>query len=120
MRKFLLYGMNGILNTVVSYVVFILLAQVVDYRLAIVVAYSLGAAQSYLLNGAVVFRTNGSFTLFVCVSIFLMLVNIGITWTLVDELRFPKEVAQLPAIGVVYILGYWINSRFVFSRQSGL
>src|SRR5262245_25936412 len=98
MKRFLLYGMNGILNTVVSYVVFILLAQVVDYRLAIVVAYLLAAAQSYVLNGTVVFRANGSFTLFLCVSIVLMLVNIGITWTLVDELGVSKEVAQLPAI----------------------
>jgi putative flippase GtrA len=118
MKKFLLYGLNGVVNTVVTYALYVLLVQVIDYRIAVVISYSLGICLSYLLNGAIVFGTYGRFRLFVVVSLLLMALNLAITWSVAEGLHWPKELAQLPAIAVVFVVGFFVNRRFVFSARA--
>lgn len=117
MKAFLFYGVNGVINTVVTYSLYIALTHVVDYRIAVVISYSIGIVLSYLLNGSVVFRAYGRFGLFVFVSLFLMILNLTITWTLVEEFGWLKAIAQLPAIALVFVVGFVVNRNFVFSPR---
>ena len=111
MRKFFLYGVNGVINTVVTYGLYVLLAQFIDYRIAVIVTYALGIGLSYVLNGAIVFGMYGRFWLFVLVSLFLMMINLSITWLLVEGFRWaiiggprPDDLVFVSAAASVVIL----------------
>ncbi len=114
MKKLIRYGLNGVVNTAVSYGLFLYLASVIDYRPAVVVSYLTGMLSSYIMNGAFVFGTRGHLPLFITVNLSLMLVNLSITWSLVERLAQPKALAQIIAIGIIFLLGFAINGRFVF------
>ena len=115
MRKLIQYVLNGALNTVITYGLYLLLVHYIDYRIAIVIVYAVGICLLYFLHGAFVFDARGHLGLFAGVYVGLMLVNMLITWSLVEGLQWSKEIAQLPAIVVAFVLGFVINKRFVFS-----
>ena len=117
MRKFLQYGLNGAINTVVTYGLYVLLVRFIDYRIAIVLVYIVGIALLYYLHSALVFGAPGRIGSFVMIYVCLMVVNIVLTWSIVESLNWSKEAAQLPAILVVFIVGFVLNKRFVFSPR---
>lgn len=117
MKKLLLYGANGAFNTALTYALYLLLIKVLDYRVAIVLVYAVGICLSYLLNGAVVFQARGRFGFFVLVYVGLLLVNLLITWLLVARFAWSEELAPLPAVAVVFILGFVINKHAVFQQS---
>lgn len=114
MTKFLLYGLNGVINTAVTLAIYALLTRVIDYRLAVLISYPIGICLSYFLNGAIVFRTYGRFRRFVVVSLFLMLLNLALTALCVEVLGWNPVIAQVPAIAVVYVVGFLLNKLLVF------
>ena len=118
MKKLLLYGVNGAVNTAVTYALYLLLIKVLDYRVAIVLVYAVGIWLSYLVNGAVVFGVRGQFVLFILVYISLLLVNVLITWLMVERFTWSRETALGPAIAVVFVLGFVINKHLVFRQSS--
>ena len=117
MKKLLLYGANGFINTAVTYGLYLLLIKVLDYRVAAVLVYAFGICLSYWVNGAIVFRARGQFVSFVFLYIGLLLLNLVITWLLVERYAWSKVIAPLPAIAVVLVLGFVINKHVIF-RQS--
>jgi len=117
MRKLLLYGANGLLNTLVTYMVYLALLRVVDFRVALVIAYGLGVLLAYVVNGAVVFRRHGSFAFFAAVNVALLGVNVAITWAFVDLAGWRRDLAPLPAVLTVFLLGFLINKHFVFRHH---
>jgi putative flippase GtrA len=118
MRQLALYGLNGVVNTITGYLVFLVLAQLIDYRLAIVGGYLVAMVVSYLLNSQLVFRSQGSVPRFVMVNVALMGLNIGITWSIVHVTAMAEEIAQLVAIPLVFLLGFAVNKSFVFGRRA--
>lgn len=116
MRKFILYGMNGAINSVLSYGLFLYLIGIMDYRVAIFISYPTGMLISYVLNGAIVFGSRGHLPLFIAVNLLLLLANVGVTWFLVEAFRQPKAVAQILAIGVVFVMGFLMNKHVVFAK----
>lgn len=117
MKKLILYGINGIINTLLGYMLFLFLASLIDYRAAVVISYACGMISSYLLNSAIVFDARGHLPLFISVNLCLMLVNLSVTWFLVEGFDWPKEIAQAAAIIAVFGLGFFLNKSFVFSRD---
>lgn len=115
MKKLLLYGTNGIINFIVTYGLFLLISNYIDYRITIALVYIPGVYLSYILNGRIVFRNKGRLGIFVIINIFMFLSNLTITWTLVQDLHISKEISQLFAIGVVFIVGFILNKQFSFS-----
>jgi putative flippase GtrA len=115
MKKFLLYGFNGIINTIVTYGLFLLISNYIDYRITIALVYIPGVYLSYVLNGRITFKSKGCFGIFVIISIAMFFTNLVITWTLVQDFHVTKELSQLFAIGVVFIIGFLLNKRFSFS-----
>jgi putative flippase GtrA len=116
-RKILLYAGNGIINTVVTYALFIVISNFVDYRVAIVIVYIPGILLSYFLNQRIVFNKRGNLIIFFIISIIMMCTNVVATWLLVQVFHVVKEVSQLIAIGIVFLLGYTLNKRYSFSEK---
>lgn len=116
-KKIILYAGNGVINTVITYGLFILLSNFIDYRIAIVFVYIPGIFISYFLNGRIVFNNKGHLLRFVVITVLMLGTNVLITWILVQVFKLPKEVSMLIAIGIVFLLGYSLNKRYSFPEK---
>lgn len=116
-KKLGIYGGNGILNTAITYALFVAISNFIDYRVTIVLVYPVGIFISYYLNRRIVFKNKGRLRIFVIVSILMMGTNVLIAWILVAGLHILKEISQLIAIGFVFVLGYILNNRYSFSEK---
>ena len=56
LKKITTYGINGIINTIITYSLFIFLSNIIDYRLSIIIIFPLGVLISYFLNKKFVFK----------------------------------------------------------------
>ena len=113
-KKFIIYGINGIINTAVTYGLFLLISEYIDYRITIGIVYVVGIGISFLLNRKFVFKIKGKFGIFAIIMITMFLVNLTITWILVELFSIEKEWAQLLAILIVFVLGYMLNKKYAF------
>ena len=113
-KKLFHYGIIGSINTVVTYGLFLIISNYIDYRITIGISYTVGIFLSYFLNRKFVFKSKGSFWIFVVISIVMFFTNLTVTWVLVEKFNTTKEIAQLFAIGVVFIVGFVLNRRFSF------
>lgn len=110
----ILYGTNGIINTAVTYTLFVIISNFIDYRITIVFTYIVGIFISYTLNRKFVFKAHGKWYLFILIYVGMLLSNIAITTILVEEFNLIKEIAQLITISIVFFIGYTLLNRFAF------
>ncbi len=116
-KKFIKYGINGIINTSITYPSFIFLSDIIDYRFAIIIIFPLGVLLSYFLNKKFVFKKeNGNLLIFFTVMIGMFLTNISITWALVEFGDIIKEIAQGIAICIAFIIGFVLNKKITFRK----
>ena len=113
-KKLFSYGITGSINTIITYGLFLIISNYIDYRITIAISYTVGIFLSYFLNRKFVFKSKGSFWIFTVICISMFFANLTITWILVEEFNMIKEIAQLFAIGVVFMLGFVLNRRFSF------
>ena len=119
LKKITTYGINGIINTLITYSLFIFLSGIIDYRLAIIIIFPLGVLISYFLNKKFVFKKeNGNIIIFFIVMITMLLTNLSITWFLVELGNMSKEISQALAICIAFIVGFLLNKRFSFKNNS--
>jgi putative flippase GtrA len=118
-QQILFYGINGIINTAATYTLYLVLIRLmlIDYRVSIVLAYIPGIYLSYLLNRKLAFGTSGYLFRFVLVSIAMFFVNLSVTWFIVEYIGIGKELAQLIAIGIVFVLGFTLNKIYSFAPR---
>ena len=118
-KKIITYGINGIINTLITYPLFIFLSNIIDYRLSIVILYPLGILISYFLNKKFVFKKEkGNIIIFSIVMIAMLFTNLSITWILVELGNISKEISQALAICIAFIVGFLLNKRFSFKNSS--
>jgi len=117
LKQLFLYGLNGIVNTVVTYSLFVFLSNIIDYRVSIAIVYPIGILISYSLNKKTTFRkAKGNLFIFFAIMILMFSINLAITWILVEFVMISKELAQALAIGVVFIVGFLLNKKFSFTK----
>lgn len=114
LKKLFRYGITGSINTIITYGLFLIISNYIDYRITIAISYTAGIFLSYFLNKKFVFKIKGSLWIFMIVSISMFFANLAITWVLVEDFNMAKEIAQLFAIGVVFVVGYVLNRQFSF------
>jgi putative flippase GtrA len=117
LRKMILYAGNGFINLIVTYALFLVLSNYIDYRLTIIIVYIPGIFLSFFLNGRITFKNNGHFIIFILICLLQLATNIAITWTLVEVFHMLKGISQLIAIGLVFFLGYSLNRRYTFADK---
>lgn len=120
--RFIKFGLVGVLNTIINWVLFILLNSIgVYYIISNIIAYSISTLNSYLWNSKWVFKYNGDNVnqttfKFITLNIIGLVLNTIILFLLVDIIKLPKIIALIIATGVVMILNYFINKLWVFKK----
>ena len=120
--RFIKFGLIGVLNTLINWILFILLNSLgVYYIISNVIAYSISTLNSYLWNSKWVFKYNEdnvketSFK-FIVLNIIGLTLNTIILYLLVDIVRLNKLIALVITTGIVMILNYFINKLWVFKK----
>ena len=116
-KKLIIYGTNGIINLIITYSLFLVISNFLDYRITIGIVYTIGIFISYYLNSKFTFKTKGNLGLFIIIMVSMFLVNRSITWVLVESFNLSKEISQLIAILVVFGLGFQLNKQFAFRKK---
>ena len=117
-KKLSIYGTNGLINTAITYGLFLIISEIIDYRLTIGIVYTIGIFISYFLNGKFVFNTKGNLGIFIVIMVLMFITNLSITWILVESFNVSKEIAQLIAIIVVFGVGFQLNKQFSFRKKN--
>lgn len=120
--RFIKFGLVGVLNTLINWILFILLNSIgVYYIISNIIAYSISTLNSYLWNSKWVFKYSGdniketSFK-FIVLNIIGLTLNTIILYLLVDIVGLNKLIALVITTGIVMILNYFINKLWVFKK----
>lgn len=122
LSRFIKFGLVGVLNTIINWVLFILLNNMgVYYIISNIIAYSISTLNSYLWNSKWVFKYNGNNVnqttfKFIILNIIGLVLNTIILFLLVDIIKLPKIIALIITTWVVMILNYFINKLWVFKK----
>lgn len=120
--RFIKFGMVGVLNTLVNWVIFFILnAFGMYYILANIIAYALGTIHSYLWNTLWVFKykekaSTDTTIKFVILNAVGLGLNTGILYVLVDLCNLNKFIGLVITTGIVMIINYVVNKLWVFSK----
>jgi len=117
-KKLIRFSINGIINTIVAYALFVVISNFIDYRITIVLVYIIGIFLSYFLNRRTVFKVSGKLYLFIAIYVGMLLLNLAITTLLVEEFSLIKELAQIIAILISFGIGYTLINRYAFPNQN--
>lgn len=113
--RFLLFGLC---NTVVGYVVFLLLLLLLPYFYAYTVAFCIGVVSSYFMNILFVFRKKvslRSFIRFPFVYVAQYFLGVFVLWLLVGQLGVAPERAMIVVI-IVTVPVTFLASSFVLKK----
>ncbi len=88
----------GSINTIVTYLLYLLLLFVATYRISYTIAYIFGIGFSYWLNLKLVFREKGSrgkIVLFPLVYLVQYILGMIILYITIDKFDLPEEIAPI-------------------------
>ncbi|SHF31818.1 GtrA family protein [Vibrio gazogenes] len=119
-RQTLRFALVGVLNTGASYILFVLLYQLLGYYIAAsVLAYLGGMLISFMLNRGFVFKSTarrGQLLPFCLVNLSSLACSTGMLYLFVEQLAMFVYFAQVIAIGVSMTINY-LGYRTVFSSR---
>lgn len=121
--EFIRFGLVGVVNTGVDFIVFVLLYRVVglDPLLANTIAFFIAVSNSYLMNHRWTFRRPNASISFTAYARFVVLnaggLLIGTLVILLLEGVIPLEFAKIIAAGLTYIWNYTASKLFVFNTK---
>ena len=113
---------GGVLNTGITYLVYLGLLQVFSYQAAYTGAFVLGIAISYLLNAIFVFRAGmavGTLIRFPMVYLVQYVVGLGLVAMLVELVDTPSWIAPVIAMLVTVPLTF-VLARTIFSAKKNM
>jgi len=120
-KQFIKFGLVGVLNTGVQFIVFVVLYRLfhVPMILASGLGYLAGIANSYLINRVWTFQVAekkqmGEFLKFFAVNLVAMAVNLGTLKLLVSQFGMLEELAQIFAIGSSLVINFAGNKWWTF------
>lgn len=120
--RFIKFGITGVMNTLVDFLVFTVLSYVgVNMYLSQVVSYGCGMLNSYAVNRKWTFGSGGSFfgrqmARFLVVNLSLLGVSLIVLNIGTGTLGLPKLVSKLIATCITMVLGFIINRLWVFKQ----
>ncbi len=124
MRRLMVFGMVGTVNTVVCYALFAALVHVFewDYNLALVADYAFGAGLGYGLHRVATFadrkHVKQAFGKYALTLVITFLANLLLLDVMVRRRWFDPLVAQALAMGMVTLLSYALQKHWVFRSHA--
>ena len=112
--RFARFLVVGVINTAVSYAVYLALLHVVDYRMAYTIGYLAGFVVGYFLQARFVFRTRPaarSAVGYAATYVTIYAASVLLLWLAVDMLHVPKPWAMLVVLCVTVPTTFVLLSR---------
>ncbi len=122
-RELLLYGVFGVLTTVVNYLVYLAAESAgLHYMLANAVAWAVAVLFAYAVNRKRVFESRSphilpEFARFVGSRLFSLAAESAAMALLVDVVRMDNRVAKLVGIVINVVINYFLGKLFVFKKS---
>lgn len=122
-NKFIKFGLVGVLNTLINWIIFALLNFLgVYYILSNIIAYVIATTNSYIWNSKWVFKYNGkdkkeTTGKFIILNLIGLALNTTILYLLVDMLGLNKLVALVITTAIVMVINYIVNKMWVFKEK---
>ncbi|MDW6093178.1 GtrA family protein [Vibrio rhizosphaerae] len=114
------FALVGLINTGTSYILFVILYQILGYyMLASVLSYIGGMLISFILNRGFVFKSTarrGQLLPFCLVNLSSLACSTGVLYLLVEQFAMFVYFAQVVAIGVSMTINY-LGYRTIFSSR---
>ncbi|GAB6168547.1 GtrA family protein [Clostridium carnis] len=120
MEKFLKFGLVGILNTLITIIVFNILKTIgINLFVANSIGYISGMINSYLWNNRWVFKSNSkeisTIIKFIVVNIITIIINNIILLLLVSNLNINDTISQILALTITMIINFIGNKIWTFN-----
>ena len=122
-NKFVKFGLVGVLNTLINWIIFAVLNFVgVYYIIANVIAYVIATINSYIWNSRWVFKYKGedkkeTTTKFILLNLVGIALNTMILYLLVDLIGLNKLIALVITTVIVMVINYIVNKIWVFKEK---
>ncbi|WP_159651021.1 GtrA family protein [Vibrio atypicus] len=114
------YGSVGLINTIISYLIFYTLVSLgIHYLLASTVSFILGTVFSYIMNSNYTFSMYKSFrkfTKFFIITLISLSCSLILLYFLKNLVGFDVLLAQVIVVIVRFPIVYLLMKRIVFSR----
>ncbi|KAB0490705.1 GtrA family protein [Pseudomonas vancouverensis] len=120
-RRWLYFLAGGGLNTLLTYGIYLLLAQFISYQKSYVIAYISGIIFSYIFNSQVVFNVKKSWKgVLAYPLVYLLQYILGalLLNLLVERLGIPKEVAPILIIIALLPATYLLSKKILNSTSA--
>ena len=121
MEKFIKFGLVGVLNTVITIIVFNLLRTIgVDMIVANIIGFISGMINSYFWNNRWVFKSNSkdinTICKFVVVNLIVMAINTMILILLAEKIGINEIMAQVMALTITTAINFIGNKFWTFNK----
>ena len=121
MSSFLKFAVVGVLNTAVTYGIFLLLLQMISYLWAYSIAYASGVLFSFIMNSKFVFQkamTLKKLLVYPIVYLIQYGINTLVLYIVVTEFGINPRIALLVAIVITIPITYLLSRRILGGRKS--
>ncbi|WMT40585.1 GtrA family protein [Paenibacillus sp. D2_2] len=118
-KEFLKFVISGGINTLATYLVYLLLLIFFNYSLSYTISYVSGIFLSYYLNTVFVFKEKVSFVKFLkfpVVYLVQYLINIFMLYILVEYLHISTQIVPLIVIVVTIPITYTLSKFIIKSK----
>lgn len=118
-QEFGRYVFFGGLNTVLTYVIYLVCLRFITYRMAYTVTFACGICISYFFNAQFVFKKELRITKalqFFIVYLVQYFVGLGLLYMLVEMIHLSKLVAPLLLVFLIVPTNYGLNRRVLKGR----
>lgn len=118
-KEFIKFVVVGIVNTASTYLIYLMLLNVLSYTLSYTVSYICGIFISYVLNSYYVFKEEFNYKKMIqypLVYVVQYVINAVMLYLLVDYLKLEKEYAPLVVILLTIPITY-IFSRLIIKKK---
>ena len=122
--KFLKFGVTGVLNTAVDFLIYTLLVTFAGANIFLsqVLGYACGTLNSYVINRSWTFRSkkkffSGEMVKFIVVNLITLAVSLLVMGWLTSILDLGKILLKLPVTGVTIILNFLLSRLWVFKED---
>lgn len=122
--QFLRFNIVGILNTVITYIIYaVLVFSGAHYRVALISEYAFGTVFSFILNKIYTFNYNerASMYLFgkmVLTYVVIFFANLGILDFCIKTLHMNEYLGQLLTLMLIVLLSFVFQKLFVFRKRN--
>ena len=111
----------GILNTIISYSLFIIFLNYFGYIISLIISYAVVAVHSYLWNRFWTFAATNNLmmeiTKYISVYLIVFILNALILGVLVNILDFDPRIGQLIAIPIITVINFAGNKYWCFKPK---